>query len=234
MSDLLTRLAARATGAPPRVQPVLASRYEPAPFVPGNLVEPSEAPVATDAPPTKPEPRQMLERAEAVGESRPLAPSRREAGREPEPPERMVELQPERVTVPPAAEPARRTSTPISRLTRSSRPERTIEPPVAATMLPDTPVPPLQPTATVREVQQPASPTRLITENARPIEAHVPPASERLARASEQPPPDVQITIGHIELRMAAPRPVVQQPRRPFQPRVTLDEYLRRQNGGSR
>jgi len=50
--------------------------------------------------------------------------------------------------------------------------------------------------------------------------------------APQGPPTEVHISIGHIEVRSAPPAPA---PRKPaLRPRVTLDDYLRRRNGGAR
>jgi hypothetical protein len=59
---------------------------------------------------------------------------------------------------------------------------------------------------------------------------------ERIAPPAHAPAPEtvtVNLTIGHIELKSAPstpPKPV----RRPAPPRVSLDDYLKRRNGGAR
>ncbi|HKF48706.1 MAG TPA: hypothetical protein VKB38_15215 [Terracidiphilus sp.] len=62
-----------------------------------------------------------------------------------------------------------------------------------------------------------------------------PPPRAQAARPAQSAEPseqktEIHITIGSIELR--APRPEPKAPRAPFRPRVTLDEFLRRGQGG--
>jgi hypothetical protein len=52
-------------------------------------------------------------------------------------------------------------------------------------------------------------------------------------RPIEVQPVDVHVTIGHIEVRTAAPPTPVPRTARP-RPGVSLDDYLRRRSGGSR
>jgi hypothetical protein len=220
MSDLLNRLINRAAGTTQRVQPVLASRYEARAFV--------EAQRATEANPepagvSHPKPDPQVERAhqqQTDGESISPRPSARERDLREAPPVLTHPLQVAPLTahhefvLPPLEIPAPQANEP-SHLTAPAAvlaTNRSNEPPPAQPMRVESKVA----VVTSREVRQRTASTHPAAAVSQPVQA----------------PVEVQVTIGHIEVRAAAPVPVP--PRRVPRAGVSLDDYLRRRNGGAR
>ena len=75
---------------------------------------------------------------------------------------------------------------------------------------------------------------------ARPIPAHerlsvkATTEKERPAPAPEPKPPTVKVSIGRVEIYAAVPQAMTVEPRLPSVPKVSLDEYLRKQPGRTR
>ena len=57
---------------------------------------------------------------------------------------------------------------------------------------------------------------------------------ERPAPAPEPKPPTVKVSIGRVEIHAAVPQAMTVEPRLPSVPKVSLDEYLRKQPGRTR
>lgn len=53
-------------------------------------------------------------------------------------------------------------------------------------------------------------------------------------QAGEAAPPTIRISIGRIDVRAIAPQPAPQKAAPPPSPKVSLDDYLRKQSGGAR
>jgi hypothetical protein len=218
MSDLLSRLIQRASGTPSPVEPVLGSRYEPqGSFVPASL--PLEETANTKA--------KKSETAPVV-----LPPQRLESIR-------TVAAEPQ-----PAAE--RPHDEPVSRPTRAAHP---VSPPIESPAARELVIERMLPAVSEIESREVRIEVDRSTANlpAEPRIAERKPATVSLAPRSDvrsEPigvealqSPDIEVSIGHIELRMVAPaRPALQPQARPrhANPRLTLDEYLRRRNGGGR
>jgi hypothetical protein len=231
MNDLLSRLIGRATGAPSRVEPVLPSRYEPvgtpdwlAPFEQAELNEPK--PVAGR------EARVHQEmNARVPGES-------------------VQQADPERIVYEPGP---RQNVSPVA--------EAPIVPPVPAASISmredGIQLPHRRPATIVTEPEQRRSepPTRVERAEVRAASApSVPPSSAMVKAAREESRPhsiphastpphitrfeaaapvEVQVTIGHIEVRIAGAAAAAPQPRI-SRPTVSLENYLQRRNGGGR
>ncbi len=100
----------------------------------------------------------------------------------------------------------------------------------------DEPVSPPRAPLTPRHGIEPATTRRSERSEPRVDESRPTAISERRALSDTPhapPAPTIQVTIGRIEVRAESPQPL---PRRatPAAPRLTLDEYLRRRNGGDR
>ena len=57
---------------------------------------------------------------------------------------------------------------------------------------------------------------------------------ERPAPAPEPKPPTIKVSIGRVEIHAAVPQAMTVEPRLPSVPKISLDEYLRKQPGRTR
>ena len=57
---------------------------------------------------------------------------------------------------------------------------------------------------------------------------------ERPAPTPELKPPTIKVSIGRVEIHAAVPQAMTVEPRLPSVPKVSLDEYLRKQPGRTR
>jgi len=215
MSDLLSRMITRPVS---RVEPILSSRFEPA-----TALEAPE-PVEVHPPPT-PGATEPAKRKEEVAKAespvdRPQAPAPVEEG------ERMARREEQSASPPPVPSAA-----------DSAIPERPkADPPVARATEP-VPIVEIQPqrieTHAIERTEIRSEVVRTRETVAAPARAYDRP--RRRAEPAEGPRPEpveVHVTIGHIEVRAAAPpAPPV---RRASPPRVSLEDYLKRRNGGGR
>jgi hypothetical protein len=246
MSDLLTRLIGRAVRAESPVEPILGSRYTPAaPLeVPPDaaLMEPAQADFERRvfARPEIHTQAEELPRIEAARETPGV-----EDGLRTEPRRRRDPEQRDFPAPPDGIEPILR-QTPereeILRAPAEAESMRAIQPRLR------------ERSDGVREDHTPIEAVKTHAENPLPaIERRLEriqetPRVERIDRLENRrdpapfaaesrspellPPVEVHVSIGHIEVRPAAPAPP---PARPVQkPHLTLDEYLRRRNGDSR
>lgn len=230
MSDLLSRMITRATRPISRVEPILSSRFEPAAAL--------EAPVPAEVHPP-PARRAAMERI-------PPAADREDDVAETESPVIRPESQAPVVEVERIAPREEHSPSPAPLALR----------PVAS----DSPLPGpsivhrqilVQAADLVRvvEIQQqrveaPAiERTEIRSEVLRTEATVVVPAraDDRARRANRRAEPsekartepvEVHVTIGHIEVRAAAP--VAPPVRRPSPPRISLEDYLKRRSGGAR
>jgi hypothetical protein len=218
MSDLLSRLIERASGTPSPVEPVLGSRYEPQ----GSFA-PASMPV-----------EETSNREAKKSETVPVV----------LPPQRLESIRKLATELKPAPESPH--DEPVPRLKRSvHQVAASIESPAGREHVVERMLP------AVREIESrevrietersttdlPAEP--LIAERKPPAVSPAPRSDVRTEHIGVEAlqSPDIEISIGHIELRMVAPaQPAVQPQTRPRRanPRLTLDEYLRRRNGGER
>jgi hypothetical protein len=238
MSDLLGRLISRAKGATPGVEPILTSRYE--------------VPVAFEPPPMAPEARE------------PRPPSSFSATDEDSStrPAEVLTERPRRFSSPeesPEARPERNPATKVS--VREDRPAppahgasarglQSWAHPVEERAEPDHGEPEgrievrveeneartLNPPSVTREAR--AVPTENLPVMVRRDERRLPQSPHSrppVSRYEASQPVEVQVTIGHIEVRSAPAPPSVAAPK-VARPRVamSLDDYLQRRNGGSR
>ena len=254
MSGLLTRLIVRAVRTESPVQPILSSRYSPP-----EPVASAMAPTLTEEISRNVETAPQGVRAQSAG---PAEPDRVEAEfneeRLPEPDIAVQVIQTRADTRPPSAvpPPARvgpepsieaapenpprkqerfdEPSTPPARppapiLVRSHEPA--VEPPLAG-FEPSTPGKRLE---TVTEGQAEADPMpALIVREERVRETSPLLTSFVVERRDNdpQPPVEVHVSIGHIEVRSAEPP---KPPTKPAtKPHLSLEEYLRRRNGALR
>jgi hypothetical protein len=222
MSDLLSRMISRASGAASPVEPLRASRYEPQlPLVAPPPAEPSAV-------------RHVVEQLAPVQVTK-AREIREEDVREVSPPQSVAERPREEPAPPrPSLRPVAASG---SRAPVRER-ERVIQsPPAPVTRIEPHEVridatertSPNHTETRVAESAQPAAPTQTAAPPAPP------PAAPRIDTIARDLPRsfDIEITIGHIELRMAPPpRPAAHPKPRPraAQPRLSLDDYLRRRN----
>jgi hypothetical protein len=213
MSGVLDRMAKRALGNLPGVQPLVVSRH--AQLSSGV----SEGWIEID---------QEVKEGIQVSRPQPQASSERSVPAVPRQPDRMpvdttppgksaAELHPPvPVNGPPVAD--------SSRTLASNTPDAPRQAPEAAREAADShPAVPVvirqevavQPVAVVRES---------ISGNV--LQRNVTPAKKVQVSEKAESTTEVHITIGHVELR--APRTETRPPAAPFRPRVTLDEFLRR------
>lgn len=221
MSDLLSRVIHRASGVASPVEPLLASRYEPqAPAVDIQAAEPAVVRGAeqsqTPAPMKVTKAREVRE--EDVQEfAEPKSDSER----------RREEVAPRRAEVQSAAVPVRQA--PVRERVMETASSNPTELPFARGGLREIHVETAERTTTDRHTE-----TRVVEKAPTPaaVPARIESTAPQVARSG-----DIEITIGHIELRMAAPPRPAPQPQtrpRPAQSRLSLDDYLRRRNGGAR
>jgi len=231
MSDLLSRVIHRASGAASRVEPLLASRYEPQAAMETHAGEAAE-PAA-------------VRRVEESQASAPVEATKAREVREEEVQE-FWEPQPARDRRREEASPRHPALLPAAATVRQATAHEVERERVMKTAIPLAPVTPVEVPLSrdgMREIRVETS-EQIRTDRhteARILEKAPPPAAApaRIETAAPQAlrSGDIEVTIGHIELRMAAaPRPAPQaQPRpRPAQSRLSLDDYLRRRNGGAR
>jgi hypothetical protein len=238
MSDLLSRLIGRATWAPSRVEPVLPSLYESAgaPEVPAPVEQAAmrEAELVdgreTPARPDRKAPAQAPALITAPVVSVPHASLERVA----EQPERRKELspraEPPSVSPPPAAS----NSTSIDGIQPPWRRPATI--PTEPQRRPTWPADRVEETDGRPTVLAAALPLPAVvkgTRNRSRPQSKPPAPAPKHARAEAAVPVEVQVTIGHIEVRTAPATASLPQ-RRISRPAMSLEDYLRRRNGGAR
>jgi hypothetical protein len=208
MSDLLSRLIERASGTPSPVEPVLGSRYEPqAPFVAASM--PVEEPPNREA--KKPETEQVVlpqQRLESI---------------------RMVAAEPQPAPEPPPHEPVSRppravqaAAAPFESQTAREHVVRVL-PGVSHIESSE-----IRIEATARSTTESAAESRIVERKppAVPAPLQSEGRSQRIGVEALRSP-DIEISIGHIELRMAAPaRPAVQPQARP-RPEASDERFLR-------
>ncbi len=221
MSDLLSRLIARASGPVSPIQPVLPSRFEPAPMM-------DEIPVVAEAAERRIE--RSIERVQEKKRATEPTATRvttrfeiergspdRAKGQEQHLPEAKASLRIDPLEPTPGREETR------AFVEKRQVVNSEIAPPDVRVQIGSNPL--VEP-ASVGEHRHPTIPSSGTPARSKPH-------SFRSGEISSSAP-DVQVTIGHVELRMIAPAPQPAQPRRPATPRVTLDDYLKRKNGESR
>ena len=221
MSDLLSRMIDRASGAASPVEPVLGSRYEPqTPFAPASvLAEQATAPQTEELERPAPTTHSILRR--------PRLGSLQDEAEQPKPAPQLYRPEPE---------PPPQTNRPVPAQIDAALPRERL---VVRGSSPSTRAESreIRIEATERTSTNWRSETR-IAEKTQPVVRAPSPTTQNEAIPLEAPrPTDIEISIGHVELRMVAPaRPAVHlQPRtRPAHPRLSLDDYLRRRNGGAR
>jgi hypothetical protein len=247
MSGLLERMAKRALGRLPTMQPLIPSIYAPYAPPPANL----DTPAAPGFLPSSVE----LETGETAAPRRAPAEATPNAGQHPEPFEKPAGPD----TPPPARQPPRkvRPQPPLA------QPTALVSHREAAAAAAPSPVPGVNPepfqrlTAQLRSishavptrqndaarlVQEPTPAAALPREPSQPErigQLRTPPLQRRRLQAqraesaapSEQKP-EIHISIGSIELRAAPaePRPAPA----PFRPRVSLQDFLNRKTGATR
>ena len=229
MSDLLSRLVDRATGAPSRVEPVLPSLYEPVGAIdPLPVLEQSVTGGREDASvlPGQDGARTVPH----AGEPFRFAPKSAEAAKgwlTTAPAEPKPTLSLAIPVAPPVQASEVRVGRPEGQDELDSRPTQgrthsianndkagAVEPVVSAVSV------------------APAAKAGGAAESVLPV-VQGKRARQSMPAGPTSAPVEVQVTIGHIEVRTAAPPPQVPQ-RRPSGPTVTLEDYLRRRNGAAR
>ncbi|HEV2690486.1 MAG TPA: hypothetical protein VGV35_18140 [Bryobacteraceae bacterium] len=245
MSDLLSRLIGRARGVVSPVEPILASRYESLVSLEAQTPSESKEGTATwqDAKRVPPAGERNDEVIQAEGA--PNAPARRLSPTRP---------QVERAESTPGGEdrrePRRESTSPFPAAAAPAHLEDLPNLPAAPSSEPSAESPVSEIRAETTEVHATAESrgTRDEPAGAGHIAVSVTRAEDRAAGAamrqeSVQPerspvqPVEVQVTIGHIEVRAAPVTRLNEDPgRRPraARPAVSLDDYLRRRNGGAR
>jgi hypothetical protein len=253
MADYFRHLVVRSLQPQAVVQPRLAGRYEP--LQPGgpSWAAGQEAGLETDSevqvraqPQTRPDP--AAPRPQAVGsvleETRlPLqsspeepspglrpAPLQQEAGLKSVSMPELVPLPRDRAAPPPPApvpaDEPRNENAPIAVPPAAARLEAPAPEPAAPASPGERSPQPESPPAPPRlELKPILAPAPLVGQPERPREAPVPPAVE--------PAPVVNITIGRIEVRAAPPKTdALARKARSAPPVMSLEEYLKRRNGG--
>jgi len=231
MSDLLDRLIRRATGAPSRVEPALPSAYES--MGPSDSMVPVQQPQASESDPV------VAPEARVNGETKKLLPradvhqqvhSQRNAY-EPRPREEGASVAdaPALPRVQIALSPTREDGM----QTRERKPTG-MEEPEPQPREPATPGGRMK----VHAASWPsdsALPAMVKTVRKESRSQSIPHASTspKIATPEAVAPVEVQVTIGHVEVRTAAAVPAAP-PRRVARPSVSLEDYLRRRNGGAR
>ena len=230
MSDLLSRLVDRATGVPPRVEPVLPSLYEPVGAIDPTRAFEQPATVEPEDVRVRPERNGARTVAHAGGPLRVTSTS-------PEPGQRALKPEtPERNPARPVEIPEARPAQPSAVRVEVRQEQDDLDARNAQGRA--------RPTVSGERAEaEPATSalsdaTGVRANSAIQAESSLPVVQGKRARRSMPagPPPapvEVQVTIGHIEVRTAAPPPQVPQ-RRPSGPTVTLEDYLRRRNGAAR
>jgi len=255
MSDLLSRIVARARGLASPVEPILASRFEPhvAFDVPRNG-EPGVLPVSRAAAEL---PAQQSARPVDSTELTPAAGTRAPSA-QPRPPrdparrdvEREAEVPLEAIAVSETTTPKAHYDLPTAWSRVEAETEETVTAPAIvravkphvdephfedATTYLEVPV-----AVTLEEMETQPRPARTRPSPVKVVrpEIHIPQAQPgpRMAEVHPEParPIEVQVTIGHIEVRSAAVQQAPPAPRRIARPSVSLDDYLRRRNGDAR
>lgn len=261
MNDPLANLLARSFGELARaVQPRLPARFElvasfggevavppmqvgdqAAPGSPPVRVEPSPAPLASAIPPV--ERRQVL--------PLPLAPLpawgqppttcselRRPSAPPPAAPERISpdlgvsEAHSERTAPASLADFVEPRGLPAS--ASAVNPPRLPDVAAASPAVPPAPVVSFQPDSALDTIHEPVAPDILPPSTPAPVMPREPGAPPREPAAPTHPP-RITVTIGRVEVRAVPPPPPSSRPRpQPPAPRLSLDEYLRRREGGTR
>jgi len=239
MNGVLERMAKRALGRLPTVQPVIRSIYAaalvntgepPAPGFPTDKVEAESLVEVPERPParvSKPQP-DAPQRSRAAASPKP--------GRTAGPPERRAELAnpqaerqpPQRPRVEPVLRP---TTPPAPQLEAADRPVNPEPLPQIALTVPVIPMR-QDDVAPVFEESTPAAPASTLPARISPPVAS--PRERRRMRAVRVESPtlaeqkaEIHISIGSIELR-AAPAEPKPAPAAPFRPRVSLQDFLSR------
>ena len=223
MTHFLARLVERARGTAPRVEPIIAPRFAPAP-VSETAPEGETPPVVRPAPGTSSpaEPAVSRVASEATKPSVTIR-TRRDAEPAPlsaDPPEAPLQIVREALLVPQPAD----------------RPEPDLSPVVRQTEIetgPDS----MAENGGAREEGLP----RPRTARPGPVIPAGPRALRGMKRAAESPnesrtePPIVRVTIGRIEVRAApAPSAPAHKPAPRSGPKLTLDAYLKSRQEGAR
>jgi hypothetical protein len=230
MSDLLKRMIHRASGGNSPVEPLLASRYEPQM---SPMAELAPAPAAVERAPVR-----QIERPGEQPTAEVTATKVREDEWRPDVSEQPVPARMEEASVTHVPSTGRLVPPPVSRQDANALRERLPIPDAANGGHAQSAGP------TEHTLQVPAR-TILSETETRAAERTRPLMTTEEARVelttirpkAPTPAADIEITIGHVELRMSAPAPPQPKPQlqsRPAQPRLSLDDYLRRRNGGAR
>ena len=227
MNHFLARLVDRARGTAPRIEPIIAPRFAPAPVteIMAEIEAPAPVPsrknetASRNEAPTRKIVRQEIEppRAEeAWGKETAVAPDLEKllVPQEilaPDQPESIVRrIGPEEITAQPAGNGARSERlTPVRRTTQPGSP---------------TPAPSQASRNVVAGIDDPGHPTAARAsrrEPTRPNESHV-------------EPPIIRVTIGRIEVRAETPTPPPRKTPSPSRPKLTLDAYLKERKEGRR
>jgi hypothetical protein len=95
--------------------------------------------------------------------------------------------------------------------------------------------PSVSPAVVTKEVVAPADRTRRAepVPASRLVERQTTPAPREIERAPASAAPTIHVTIGRVEIRAAAPAPVLKKPSS-RQPTLTLEQYLKQRTRGSR
>jgi hypothetical protein len=228
MSDLLGRLIDRAAGAPSRVEPVLPSRYE------------SVGALDTAGPLEQTVTRGRVDASDArTNQQKALEPRR--ASAQPTHVERIIEGSAPASELPPVMN---TTAVPLAAVASDSVPEQRVQssPLVVGANATEPLRVSSEPPSRVkeREVPEPGSTivpsipvVKVVREASRPQPSQHAPAPPGIAHVEAAAPVEVQVTIGHIEVRTAPAAAPIPQRRIP-RPTVSLEDYLRRRNGGAR
>ncbi len=100
--------------------------------------------------------------------------------------------------------------------------------------LPPAPVVSFQPDSTLDTLHEPVAPDILSPSTPAPVRPREPAAPPREPAAPPHPP-RITVTIGRVEVRAVPPPSPPARPRPPSPaPKLSLDEYLRRREGGTR
>ncbi len=227
MSHLLARLVERTRGTLPRVEPIIAPRFAPAPI--NEIATEVEAPAAVrsratqaalpNETPARPSVRQGIE------------PPRGEESRR----EEVAAPRPEQFLVPQQTHPSYSSPSVV----RRASPEEIGAPPRPNEASPEQSV--AEAAATRPGSAPPATtqPSRiLVAGGVDPGHPSAMPGTRRAAgiqpNESQNEPPIVRVTIGRIEVRAETPAPPPRKTPSPPRPTLSLDTYLKERKEGRR